>query len=48
MEGFHQIENATLAIETFIQFAELEGINYSNKDIKNAIQKTQWLGRFEL
>ena len=48
MEGFHQIENATLAIETFIQFAELEGINSSNKDIKNAIQKTQWLGRFEL
>ena len=48
MEGFHQIENATLAIETFIQFAELEGINYSEKDIKNAVLKTRWLGRFEL
>ncbi len=48
--GKHQIENAIVAITTFIQYYEkINGQNSYNLDkIKKAVKKTKWPGRLEI
>lgn len=45
--GAHQAYNCALAIEVVNQLAMQKLINVSQEDIKTAVRKTKWAGRFE-
>jgi len=48
MSGKHQIENATLALFSFIKLFELENKNYAIEKIKRGLKESFWIGRFEI
>lgn len=49
LPGFHQIENALVALKTFIVTKQQLGINDLNLDlIKQGFSKTKWPGRLEV
>lgn len=45
--GTYQIENASLALSTFLVLAKKEGFRPIIDQIKSALKKTTWPGRFE-
>ncbi|GAA0456801.1 folylpolyglutamate synthase/dihydrofolate synthase family protein [Alkalibacillus silvisoli] len=47
MCGHHQIENAALAIESFLTIAELEGGGCRSDAIYQGLNQSYWPGRFE-
>ncbi|XMB72480.1 folylpolyglutamate synthase/dihydrofolate synthase family protein [Mycoplasmatota bacterium WC30] len=48
LTGFHQVKNATLAIETIEKLKERNKIDISDQNIKNGLRNTEWPGRFEI
>ncbi|TFB24939.1 bifunctional folylpolyglutamate synthase/dihydrofolate synthase [Filobacillus milosensis] len=48
MSGKHQIENATIAIYSIKKISEIEGFSLSIEKIIEGIEKTKWIGRFEI
>lgn len=49
LPGIHQIENALVAIQTFLASKDNFGINYLNSQkIKEGLKKTIWPGRLEV
>lgn len=48
MSGQHQVENASLALYSFLSLCELENIPYDVNKIKESLKQTTWIGRFEI
>lgn len=46
--GHHQIENAAMALTLFLEYAKLQHLNYTTRDIKQALLKTNWPARMEV
>ncbi|SEU08724.1 dihydrofolate synthase / folylpolyglutamate synthase [Salinibacillus kushneri] len=48
MKGYHQIQNAALALHTFLLMSQMNQIKPKENVIRTGLQKTRWPGRFEV